>query len=75
MRAWAALGALAMMLAACTSPEAARVRGGARGADVGNTGPAVVMHEGSHPYHGTPRLIPVDAPLEPAQQAAGASRP
>jgi len=76
MRAWVVLGALAAMLAACTSPEATRVRGGDRGADVGNTGHIVVMHEGSEPYHDTPLLIPVEgSPQEPARQAGGASRP
>lgn len=62
--------ALLVLLAGCTSPEAERVRGGGPGADVGNRGDPVVMHEGSLPYHGTPRLIPADAPpLEPATHA------
>jgi len=46
-----------LALAGCTSPEASRRRGGGPGADVGNRGPVVEMHEGSRPYHGTPRLI------------------
>ena len=75
MRAWPALAVLVATLAACTSPEAARGRGGGPGADVGNVGDPVVMHEGSHPYHETPRLIAVPAPpLDSARQAAGASR-
>lgn len=62
-------------LAACTSPEADRVRGGGPGADVGNRGKPVVMHEGSNPYEGTPRLIPAESPpVEPASQARQLSR-
>ena len=47
-----------VLLAGCTSPEADRVRGGGPGADVGNRGDPVSMHEGSKPYAGTPILIP-----------------
>lgn len=62
--------AVLLLLAGCTSPEAERVRGGGPGADVGNRGTPVVMHEGSKPYEGTPRLIPGEAPpMEPATQA------
>ena len=43
--------------AACTSPEATRVRGGGPGADTGNQGVEVKMHDGAQPYYGTPRLI------------------
>jgi hypothetical protein len=50
--------ALLVLLAGCTSPEAERVRGGGPGADVGNRGDPVLMHEGSKPYAGTPMLIP-----------------
>ena len=58
------------LLAGCTSPETERVRGGGPGADVGNRGKPVVMHEGSRPYEGTPTLIPAEAPpLEPSMQA------
>ncbi|HXH84472.1 MAG TPA: hypothetical protein VNN07_16325 [Candidatus Tectomicrobia bacterium] len=63
--------ALAGLLVACTSPEAARVRGGGPGADPGNRSVVVQMHEGSLPYHETPRLIEpygLDA-LAPARQA------
>jgi hypothetical protein len=66
---------IATTLAACTSPEATRSRGGGPGADGGNRGEAVLMHEGSRPYAGTPRLIPFEAPsLEPARQAHVLSR-
>lgn len=51
----AALLLLAVGAAAgCRSPEAARVRGGGPGADVGNRTPVVEMHAGSRPYHQTP---------------------
>ena len=70
----AAVVALAAAMA-CSSPEAERVRGGGPGADVGNRGNPVVMHEGSKPYEGTPRLIPGEsAPVEPATQAYQLSR-
>jgi hypothetical protein len=50
--------ALAMLaVVGCTSPEATRQRGGGPGADVGNRDSVVEMHEGSRPYHGTPRLV------------------
>lgn len=59
----------------CTSPETARVRGGGPGADVGNRGEIVRMHEGAQPFENTPRLIPVNhPPLEPASQADEISR-
>ncbi len=45
---------LVLLAAACSSPEAARVRGGGPGADVGNRKPVVQMHEGARPYHDTP---------------------
>ena len=65
----------ALALAACASPEATRMRAGGPGADVGNHGPVVRMHEGSQPYYGTPRLVPVAGPsLEPASQADRLSR-
>jgi len=63
-------------LAACESPEAARTRGEGPGADVGNRGEAVLMHEGSRPYARTPRLIPEKAaPVDSANQAYELSRP
>jgi len=49
-----------MVLASCDSPEADRVRGGARGADVGNRDPVVKTHAGSKMYHDTPCLMPDD---------------
>lgn len=68
---WAAV---LVLLAGCTSPEAGRVRGGGPGADVGNRGKPVVMHEGSLPYAGTPVLVPAETPsIQPAHQARDAS--
>lgn len=62
-------------LAACASPEATRTRGGGPGADVGNRGKVVEMHEGSRPFWKTPYLIPAaHPPLEPARQADELSR-
>jgi hypothetical protein len=49
---WLAL--LLAMLAACTSPEATRSRGGGAGADVGNHGVPITFHDGAEPYHETP---------------------
>lgn len=68
MRPWVTAVALVGLAAGCTSPEASRVRGGGSGADVGNRGEVVTMHEGSQPYHDTPRLIVEPAPRE--RQAA-----
>jgi hypothetical protein len=73
--AWLALTAL--VVAACASPEATRQRGGGPGADPGNRTAVVQMHEGSRPFHDTPRLA---APygmtsLAPARQADRLSRP
>jgi hypothetical protein len=65
----------AAALAGCTSPEADRVRGGGPGADVGNRGHPIVMHEGSAPYADAPKLIPAEAPpVGPASQARQLSR-
>ena len=52
-----ALLAVAGVAVGCTSPEATRVQGGGPGADVGNRGRVVQMHEGSRPFEGTPRLV------------------
>jgi hypothetical protein len=61
---------LPLAAVACTSPESQRTIGGGPGADKGNRGNPVVMHEGSRPYAGTPRLIPAQAPsIEPSTQA------
>lgn len=62
--------AAAIAFAACTSPESTRTRGGGPGADKGNRGEFVLMHEGSKPYAGTPQLHGVDAPsIAPANHA------
>jgi hypothetical protein len=67
--------ALAATLAACASPEATRQRAGGRGADVGNVGPVVRMHEGSDPYWRTPTVRDVrPMPLDSARQADRLSR-
>lgn len=52
----------AVVVTGCTSPEAERTRGGTRGADIGNRGDEVLMHEGSRPYFRTPTLQPTDPP-------------
>jgi hypothetical protein len=63
-------------LCGCTSPESTRSRAGGPGADTGNRGETVRMHEGSKPYAGTPRIIPAEGPpLDPAQHAYQRSRP
>jgi hypothetical protein len=58
--------ALALALAACSSPEATRMRAGGPGADNGNRPDVVEMHEGSQPYWRTPRLLAdhLRAPLD-----------
>ena len=62
-------------LAACVSPEATRTRGGGPGADVGNRGKIVEMHEGSQPFWKTPQIITTKPmPLESARQADQLSR-
>jgi len=59
----------------CASPEATRTRGGGAGADVGNKGPTVKLHEGSDPFWKTPNRIPGEhPPLAPARQAQQLSR-
>jgi hypothetical protein len=61
-------------LAACTSPETGRPRGGA-GADVGNRTKFMRMHEGSDPFYKTPTLIRSQPPpLASARQADKLSR-
>lgn len=62
-------------LAACDSPEAVRTRGGDPGADIGNRGTPVRMHEGSRPYHDIPRLLSGQPPLLPARQASEVAPP
>ena len=67
--------ALLLFSIGCTSPEVMRTRGGGPGADVGNRGDVVRMHEGANPYERTPRLIPTEhPPLDPARQAEQLSR-
>jgi hypothetical protein len=69
------VAALGLYLAACASPETTRTRGGGPGADVGNRGKDVDMHEGSRPFWKTPDLIPTKhPPLAPANQADQLSR-
>ena len=66
--------AVLFCLAGCASPETTRVRG-APGADVGNRGKIVRMHEGSKPFEKTPKLIPAQSsPLGAASQADQLSR-
>jgi hypothetical protein len=71
---------LAMLLvsplaAACVSPEATRQRSGGAGADPGNRTAVVEMHEGSRPFHETPRRAAYGMTnLAGAQQAARLSR-
>lgn len=69
------LTALLFYLIGCASPETTRTRGGAAGADVGNRGKIVEMHEGSQPFWKTPKIIPAKhPPLDPANQADELSR-
>ena len=71
----ASLMIISAVITGCTSPETTRSRGGGPGADLGNRGSIVRMHEGSRPYEDTPRLIGADhPPLEPARQASEFSR-
>ena len=60
----------------CVSPETTRTRGDGPGADVGNRGPVVKLHEGSDPFWKTPDRIPIEQqpPLAPARQAQQLSR-
>lgn len=51
---------LTLGFVACSSPEAERTRGGGPGADIGNRGVVVEMHEGAHPYHKTPCVTTLD---------------
>jgi hypothetical protein len=64
------LALAAVAVVACTSPESTRTRGGSPGADKGNRGDVVLMHEGSKPYANTPQLISATPPaLDSAQHA------
>ncbi|MGH7769394.1 MAG: hypothetical protein ACREQP_18260 [Candidatus Binatia bacterium] len=63
------------ILAACASPEINRTRGGGPGADLGNRGKVVRMHEGADPFNKTPQIIKSKhPPLEGARQADQLSR-
>ena len=42
-----------LLLTACSSPEASRIRGGGPGADVKNWGQTVELHAGAQPFHET----------------------
>jgi hypothetical protein len=60
-------------LAACASPEAARVRGGGPGADPGNHDVVTQLHAGAKMYYKTPCRTPkvkCSGPL-PASAARG----
>ena len=74
MRAVYVVLLMSMIASGCDSPERTRTRGGGRGADVGNRGPAVRMHEGSQPFWKTPTVPVEHPPLESAQQARELSR-
>jgi hypothetical protein len=66
---------MAMVAAGCESPESRRTRGDGPGADVGNRGRVVRMHEGSQPFWNTPTVPDLKhPPLDPAQQARELSR-
>jgi hypothetical protein len=66
---------LLVYFAACASPEMTRTRGGGPGADPGNRGKIVRLHEGAKPFENTPKLIPTKHPsLDPANQAEQLSR-
>jgi hypothetical protein len=41
-------------LLACASPEAARGRGGGSGADIGNHGEVLQLHDSQRPFYQTP---------------------
>ena len=50
---------LLLLVSACASPEAGRVRGGGSGADVGNHGSPIELHAGAGPFARTPCRLPV----------------
>ena len=69
------LMAVLLLVASCASPETSRTRGGGPGADLGNRGKIVQMHEGSKPFEKTPQIISTKhPPLAPASQADQLSR-
>lgn len=76
MNTHALILAALIVLAACTSPESTRSRAGGPGADLGNRGATVRMHEGSRPYYDTPRIIAAEhPPLDSAGHAYQSQRP
>lgn len=73
-RASVLLFAATTALAGCTSPESTRVMAGGPGADTGNRGAELRMHEGSLQFFGTPDLNPTASPpLESADHARARS--
>ena len=67
--------AVVCALAACTSPETGRSRGGGPGADVGNKTKFMRIHEGADPFYKTPKLIRSQSPpLASARHADQLSR-
>lgn len=76
VRAVAMVLGLAGLLAGCGSPEATRVRGGGPGADTGNHGSVVQLHDGAEPYWRTPRRLARDltGDISGAREAERASR-
>jgi len=63
-----------LALAACTSPEATRTRGGGPGSDIGNRKPVVQMHAGANQYFDTPCLtqpLPCRGPLPVFDRKSG----
>lgn len=53
-RWWIPLVAVGLAACATTSPEASRARGGGPGADPGNHGAVVQVHDGNEIYYKTP---------------------
>lgn len=72
-RAAGALLAGAVVLGACSSPEASRVRGGGPGADVGNRTEVVEFHAGAEPYYGTPCAVSTEVGCTGPQAIFGTS--
>jgi hypothetical protein len=67
--------ALLLYVGGCISPETTRTRGGGPGADLGNRGQVMRVHEGAKPFENTPKLNPTKGPpLESAGQADQLSR-
>jgi hypothetical protein len=59
-RALVGIAAALVVVAGCNSPESTRMRSGGSGADIGNRGKVVQMHEGSRPYWSTPERLGKD---------------